>query len=116
MYCAKRCWQGPNTSGVIRPCNRGQLLIIVTTVPRKDLFMVIPFRLNDEEIGEDRWQGACEHVDKVVQQHQTSDHFIDEQMDLFTINLADDSSSDSSDDNSTDTASETECLFLVHLL
>ena len=47
--------------------------------------MVIPFRLDDvlkiataafEEIGEDRWQGACEHVDKVVQQHQTSDHLL----------------------------------------
>ena len=52
--------------------------------------MVILFRLYDvlkivtaafEEIGEDRWQRTCEHVDKVVQQHRTSDHFIDEQMD-----------------------------------
>ena len=79
--------------------------------------MLILFRLDDvlkiataafEEIGEDRWQRACAHVDKVVQQHRTSDHFIDEQMDSFIINLADDSSSDSSDDSSTDTASETE--------
>ena len=67
------------------------------------------FRLDDvlkiataafDEIGEDRSQRACEHVDKVVQQHRTSDHFIDEQMDSFIINLADDSISD--------TASETE--------
>ena len=80
--------------------------------------MVILFRLYDvlkivtaafEEIGEDRWQRACEHVDKVVQQHRTSDHFIDEQMDSFIINLADGSSSESSDDSSTNTASETEC-------
>ena len=80
--------------------------------------MLILFRLDDvlkiataafEEIGEDRWQRTCEHVDKVVQQHRTSDHFIDEQMDSFVINLADDSSSDSTDDSSTDTASETEC-------
>ena len=28
-YCAKSCWQGPTTSGVIAPCNRGQRLIVV---------------------------------------------------------------------------------------
>ena len=79
--------------------------------------IVILFRLDDvlkiatavfEECREDRLQRACDHVDKVVQQHRTSDHFIDEQMDSLIINLADDSSSDSSDDSSTDTASETE--------
>ena len=28
-YCAKRCWQRPNTPGVRAPCNRGTRLIVV---------------------------------------------------------------------------------------
>lgn len=28
-YCAKACWQGLSTSGVVAPCNKGQRLIVV---------------------------------------------------------------------------------------
>ena len=34
-YCAKHCWQGPNTPGVIPPCNRGQRLIVVNAGSKK---------------------------------------------------------------------------------
>ena len=34
-YCAKHCWQGPDTPGVIPPCNRGQRLIVVNAGSKK---------------------------------------------------------------------------------
>ena len=28
-YSVKKCWQGPDTTGIISPCNRGQRIIVV---------------------------------------------------------------------------------------
>ena len=71
------------------------------------------FRLDDtlkitdaafEEIGEDRWHGACNHVNKLIEKMQEHDHYISTQCERVVINLGE-SSSESDDDSSTETAS-----------
>ena len=52
-----------------------------------------------EEIGVDQWQGACDHVDRVVEKAKVTDHYMDEQLEEFVINLADSCSDDSGDDS-----------------
>ena len=56
-------------------------------------------------IGTDRWERACNHVDKIEGDYRSKDIAIDIQMDKFVINLADDTDSDGS---ATSTASEGE--------
>lgn len=62
-------------------------------------------------IGEDRWQSACDHVDKVIGQMKRHDHYMDNMKEKFVNNLTDDTSNDSSTDtasqgSTTDNASE----------
>ena len=57
-----------------------------------------------EEIGVERWQNACDHVETAIEKMKTNDNYKGKTVERIIINLTNDDTTDS-DDSSTETAS-----------